>query len=316
MELSAIATEEGLSAAGNSRDGRGAARAPGITKLVSVVMPVRNGEAHVAHQLDALSRQTYARPWELLVVDNGCTDRTIAIVESRRGRLPGMRIVDASDRGGLNYARNRGAAAAQGDLLAFCDSDDVVAPGWLEALAEAARSADLVGGSLDVETLNDGLSRAWRPERSMVRLVPKHGLLPHAPGGNCAVWKEVALAVGWDEEFAFGSSDIEFCWRLQLAGYRLAFAADAVVHLRFRPSLRAMTRQFFVYGKSDAQLYRRFRRHGMVRSSAREALRSWRRLLTSVGDLASEPARGQWVRSAARCWGRAVGSVRWRVLFL
>lgn len=248
-------------------------------------------------------------------MDNGSTDGTRDILEGWRPHLPEIVVVDAGDRRGLNYARNRGAAAARGDLLVFCDADDVVAPGWLAALADAARGADLVAGTLDTQALNDDLARAWRPPVKSP-LARKHGFLPHAPGGNCAVWRDVADAVGWDEIFAFGSSDIEFSWRVQLAGYTLTLAEHAVVHLRFRPSLRALTRQYFVYGKSDPQLYCRFRRDGMQRSSVRNAIRTWWSLLTSIGELRAEPGRGQWLRVAARCLGRVAGSARRRVVFL
>jgi glycosyltransferase involved in cell wall biosynthesis len=251
-----------------------------------------------------------------VVVDNGCTDRTLDVVEEWRDRLPALTVVDAAGRRGLNYARNRGASAAHGDLLAFCDADDVVSPGWLEALAAAAVNADLVAGPLDVERLNDGLARAWRPESSMTRLDLKHNLLPHAPGGNCAVWKDVALEVGWDERFTFGSSDIEFSWRVQRAGYTLVMAEDAAVHLRFRESKWELARQYFRYGVSDAKLYRRFRHEGMQRSSPRAAARTWWGLMCSVGDLASTEGRGRWLRVAGRSFGRVVGSVRWCVLFL
>ncbi len=281
-----------------------------------MIIPVRNGERHISHQLEALSRQSYTGTWELVVVDNGCTDKTLEVVEEWRDRLPPVTVVDASGRRGLNYARNRGAAGARGDLLAFCDADDVVSPGWLEALATAALNADLVAGPLDVERLNDGLVRAWRPESSMTRLEPKHNLLPHAPGGNCAVWRDVALELGWDERFTFGSSDIEFSWRVQRAGYTLAMAEDAAVHLRFRENKWELARQYFRYGVSDAKLYRRFRREGMERSSPREAVRTWWKLVRSAGELASTEGRGRWLRVAGRSSGRVVGSVRWRVLFL
>ena len=101
-------------------------------------MPVLNGEEHIGDQLAALAAQTYRGEWELVVVDNGCRDRSMEIVREWAPRLPSVTIVDATARRGLNRARNAGAAAARGDFLAFCDADDVATPGWLEAMAEAA----------------------------------------------------------------------------------------------------------------------------------------------------------------------------------
>ena len=102
--------------------------------LVSVVMPVRNGARYIGEQLTALAAQSYHGPWELVVADNRCTDRTVSVVERFRSALPVVRLVEASTRVSLNHARNVGAAAAAGELLAFCDADDVADRDWLAAL--------------------------------------------------------------------------------------------------------------------------------------------------------------------------------------
>jgi glycosyltransferase involved in cell wall biosynthesis len=95
--------------------------------LVTVVLPVRNGERDLGRQLTALAAQSYAGKWELLVVDNGCTDRTLEVVRGFAGKLLQMRVVDATARRGLNYARNAGVAAA------LADSPDA----WARAHARA-----------------------------------------------------------------------------------------------------------------------------------------------------------------------------------
>jgi glycosyltransferase involved in cell wall biosynthesis len=285
--------------------------------LISVVMPVLNGEAHIADQLAALAAQTYDGDWELVVSDNGCTDRTIAIVEGCRGRLPSLTIADARGRRGLNHARNTGASAARGDFLAFCDADDVATPQWLEAMAKAARDADIVGGRLEWDTLNDPVVRAWRPQAPMTDLVVGHGFLRYAPGGNLGVWTRVAQEIGWDEEFTFGSSDHGFAWRAQLAGYRLAFAPDALMQQRFRSTLWSLARQHFRYGRSGPQLHRAFGHVGLPDPDNREAIEDWRGLIADVPALwASRELRGRWVRTASFRLGRLAGSVRAGVLCL
>jgi glycosyltransferase involved in cell wall biosynthesis len=288
----------------------------GAPELVSVIVPVRDAEAWIGEQLGALAKQTYRGRWEVVVVDNRCRDRSVRVARAWADRVPDLRIVEARARRSLNHARNVGARAARGDFLAFCDADDVVLPNWLEALVAAAPSADLVGGTFDIETLNPPLLQAWRPDEPLTELPVEHGLMPYVPGGNCGIWADVARRVGWDESFAFGSSELEFCWRAQLASYSLAFAPDAVVRLRYRRSLPALARQYLAYGSSGPALYRRFRAAGMRRDTG-DALWWWKWLLRRSPDVVrSRERRGLWVRVAAFRCGRVAGSLRARTLFL
>jgi glycosyltransferase involved in cell wall biosynthesis len=286
-------------------------------ELISVIIPVLNGEGHVGAQLGALASQSYRGSWEVVVVDNGCTDRTVEVARGWEDRLPALTIADARGRRGLNHARNAGVAAARGEFLAFCDADDVAAPGWLEAMAAAAPHADVVGGRNEWEALNDPVAIAWRPSGPMTRLMKDHGFLPYAPGGNLGVWRGVAEEIEWDEAFSFGGSDQVFAWRVQLAGYRLAYAPDALMQLRFRDSLIELARQFYGYGLSGPYVHRAFRDAGMPPADNRAALQQWRRLLAGVPDLwSSRERRGHWLRRLAFRSGRLVGSIRARTLVL
>jgi glycosyltransferase involved in cell wall biosynthesis len=283
------------------------------------VVPVLNGEAHIAEQLAALAAQTYTQPWEVVVVDNGCTDLTMTILDRWRDRLPELIIADARQRSGLNYARSAGASAARGDFLAFCDADDVVTPSWLEALADAAPHSDLVGGREEREALNDAMARAWhggsRPP--MTDLHSDYRFMPYVSGGNCGVWTGVARQIGWDESFSFGASDIEFAWRAQLAGFRASFQSAAVVQVRYRTATFALMKQFFRRGASEPHLFRCFRDSGMPRHGLLFACGSWAWLvLRFPRALRRREVRGNWLRIAASNCGRLWGSIRWRALYL
>jgi len=281
---------------------------------VSVVVPVLNEARDLPAQLEALAHQTYRGAWEVVVSDNGSTDGSPDLVRSWSDRLPQLRVVDASDRKGLNHARNVGAEQARGEFVAFCDGDDVVEPGWLDGLVNASPSADIVGGALDRGRLNAAATALHEPTD---RLPMKHDFLPGVPGGNCGVWRTVALELRWDEAFVFGGSDIEFSWRAQLAGYGVAWAPDAVVAVRAPTSAWAVARQWYKYGASGPQLFHAFRRHGMPRSRVSNALRTWAWSLVHVGDLFG-PVDAQWrlARTVSYRAGRLVGSVRARTLFL
>ena len=282
-------------------------------QLISVVMPVLNAEKHIGDQLAALAGQMYRGRWELVVVDNGCTDRSIDVVRAWAVRLPAVYIADATRRRGVNYARNVGIDTARGDFLVFCDADDVAAPGWLAGIAAAAPDGDLVAGSLDRESLNASTTDAWRVA---IQGFGGEGFLPFAPGGNCGVWADVARELHFDEEFAFGSSDIEFSWRAQRASYRLAVTPDAVMRVRTRRGLGELAGQFYAYGVSGPLLYRRFAPQGMPRPRAAGVAGDWLRVFTSAPALHRADRRAHAVKLAAFRFGRLVGSVRHRTLFL
>jgi hypothetical protein len=144
-----------------------------------------------------------------------------------------------------------------------------------------------------------------------------HGFLRYAAGGNMGVWTRVAREIGWDERFEFGSSDHGFAWNAQLAGYRLAYAPDALMQQRYRTTIWAAARQHYRYGRSGPHLRRAFRSVALKPPDNGQAVREWRRLAMSVPHLwASREDRGRWILAASVRLGRLTGSIRARVLCL
>jgi len=234
---------------------------------LSVIIAALNGAATIGEQLEALSTQTTTRRWELVVADNGSRDATLEIVRSYVESVPRLRIVDASDRRGLSYARNAAAAASAGRSLAFCDHDDRVAAGWLEAMAAALEANELVAGRLEHDLLNE----PWTID---VRGRPQtDGLLQYADDWppfafGCTLGVRLSLHQrlgGFDETLAIGAEDADYCWRAQQLGAELVFAPGAVTHYRLRRNLTAIYRQARNYGESEAQLYAKHRPLGLRR---------------------------------------------------
>src|SRR4051812_13101904 len=104
---------------------------------ISVVVVVKDGEAHLGRQLAALDAQVGAPPFEVIIADNGSRDGTCALVERWIQDGPSSPdralLVDAGARPGIPFARNQGVLASTGEVIAFCDADDVVAPTWVAA---------------------------------------------------------------------------------------------------------------------------------------------------------------------------------------
>ena len=116
---------------------RSGPRPPSVSELsISVVIPCRDAEPYLAQTIGSALDQTLV-PYEVIVVDDGSTDASVAI--ARRFERPvGSRVRVLSGRcGSASATRNLGASVASGDALMFLDADDVIAPDTLDALATA-----------------------------------------------------------------------------------------------------------------------------------------------------------------------------------
>lgn len=104
---------------------------------VSVVIPAKDAEAYLAEALESLTTQGLpAAEIEVLVIDDGSTDDTVAIAESWTSRLPRLRVLRNPGPHGPSAARNVGIAAAEGRAITFLDSDDWFGPGHLARMIE------------------------------------------------------------------------------------------------------------------------------------------------------------------------------------
>lgn len=283
-----------------------------VAPSVSVVIPVRNGADLLPEQLDALAAQT-TRDFEVVLSDNGSTDDTVDVALARADELR-LRVVDSSQRPGVSHARNVGIRNAAASKVLICDADDVVDPGWVAAMAEALDRDDVVCGRLDISRVNPPVVQSWSGAPPADSLPSTMRFLPYAYGGNLGLRRTVIDVVGeFDPEFVGGHEEVDFGWRVQQAGLTIGFVPDAVIHYRLRPSLRGTMRQRFWYGRSYAQLYRRFRDDGVPRTPWRDEARFYARLVRSLPRDARAGRTGFWLVTAAWTAGRLAGDVRYRV---
>lgn len=221
---------------------------------LSVILCVRNGENHVLKQLSALASQCEGLDCEILVVDNGSTDNTRSVVSrfiETMPRLP-VRLVDASGKPGIPFARNSGALASKGLTLAFCDADDVVYPGWISSWLGHAPAGVAAGrilprfpsGEPATGTVTEGII--------------DHPYLPFAGGCNFAVARDCFFAVGgFDESLPpYGFDDTDFSWRAQEAGYALGYVPSALVSYTVSDKSAAV-RKVFNLGRAQVAVMKR-----------------------------------------------------------
>jgi glycosyltransferase involved in cell wall biosynthesis len=284
----------------------------GIVRFVSVIVPSYNPGAGLQAQLAALDTQDYVGGVEVIVADNGSRDDSTDAAREWAASRPHVHILDAGARRGPGAARNAGVRAARGDLLAFCDADDVVSPGWLRALVESARDADLVAGRHECAVLNHPTVAACH---TLTEPGERHlGFLPIAAGSNLAVWRSVFEALGGFEEDCRTGEDVAFAWRAQLSGY-VYRTSTALAHKRLPADRLDTVKRFFRYGIGDAWLYREFVDAGMPRRTARESLALWRELARGFPAAPPDRRLRLWTIVLALSLGRLAGSARYRVLF-
>jgi len=235
---------------------------------LSVIIPCRNEARRVGHQLAALAHQEVDFPWEVVVVDNGSIDGTVARARRFEGLVPDLRVVDASEVTGVSHARNVGARLARGAWLVFCDADDVVGSGWLRAMAAALRDRPVVASRFDGSWLNPGRSDRPLGQQKGVETLWYPPFLRHAGGSGLGVWRECHEAIGGFDKRLRYLEDADYCIRLQLAGYDLHFAAAAVLHVRYPDNRRGSFRQARLWARANTALYRRYGLHGQAVASA------------------------------------------------
>ena len=162
----------------------------GSTTSVSVVIPAKNVAAYVGETLASALAQ--GEVTEVIVVDDGSTDNTIAIVRAIRD--PRLRLM-TNDSAGVSAARNLGARHASGEWLLFLDADDRLRPGAVAALLAAARGAPravLVYG--DYNTIDSEGRQVGRRDLLKGRRKPSGDVLTRLAAGNFIVNGGIALA--------------------------------------------------------------------------------------------------------------------------
>lgn len=222
--------------------------------LVSIVIPAYNAAKTLEACLRACLDQTYPE-MEIIVADDGSTDDTAAIA----ARL-GAQCVRQENRGPA-AARNTGARAAHGELVAFTDSDCVPQRDWIEQLvAGFAPGVVAVGGTYGIAN----------PRRLLARLVHEEIFVRHARFGddadflgsfNVAYRKAAYDAVGgFDESYrAASGEDNDLAYRLQDAGATLRFRHAAVVAHHHPERLGPYLRTQMRHGIWRVKIYLRHR---------------------------------------------------------
>jgi glycosyltransferase involved in cell wall biosynthesis len=224
--------------------------------LISVVVPFFNSEAHLAACIESLqSQEGVAEAYEIILIDNGSSDGSVAIA---RG-FDGIELLTEAKTGAY-AARNTGIRAASGSLIALTDADCVVDPDWLRAIVQGMEDpsvAILVGYCAYPSHASSALKLLAAYENAKAEYVL--GRCPpayqFAYANNMAVRRSVFDELGPFEEWP-RAADSELVHRLaaRRPDLRAVFhPAMRVTHLEFLRA-RDRTRRLSLYTRTNSQI--------------------------------------------------------------
>ncbi|RDI76260.1 putative glycosyltransferase [Gaiella occulta] len=252
----------------------------------TVVIPSWNGADLLADCLAALWRQTLP-PGEVIVIDNGSTDGTAAMLAEA---FPEVRLVGLDRNRGFAAAVNAGIRASDTPLIALLNNDAVAEPGWLAALVEAADGERVgmvaskivdaadpgriegIGLEVDPEGNPRQIGRGEPDGPGFVRCREVFGPIAAAALYRRQLLDEVGL---FDEDFFAYLEDVDLAWRARRAGWRCLYAPGAVVAHRRGSTGRRIPRRvsYLAWRNHPWLLAKNADRRMLVRFALRQPLR-------------------------------------------
>jgi glycosyltransferase involved in cell wall biosynthesis len=222
---------------------------------VSIIIPALNEERMIGRCLASLAKLDFARErFEVILVDNGSTDKTIEIAESFQDRL-NLRVLQKT---GVRISglRNLGAQEARGTIVAFLDADCLARSDWLERILELAPAdgVGVVGAHYLLPDDSSWVGRTWHRYQE----AEKSGEVSHVPAGDLIMRREEFLRLGGFDETIQTNEDYELCERVRKAGMTVqAYPQIGVVHLGTAQSLRVFFRKQAWHGTHVVKVFLR-----------------------------------------------------------
>lgn len=211
-----------------------------VVDLVSIIIPVYNGETTIAETLCSVFAQTHDH-LEILVIDDGSTDRTAAIVE----RMDDPRLtLHRFENGGAHVSRNRGIERARGDLLSFLDADDLWHPAKIASQVAALEAMPEAGVAYSfcryIDDRGNELHRGLQEPHQGNVLPQLFVSFFLQNGSNALIRRQVIERIGGFDESLEVCDDYDFYLR---AAEHFSFAVDAAHHVAYRVHAGSLSSQ-------------------------------------------------------------------------
>ncbi len=236
--------------------------------LVDIVIPTRNSEETLEDCLSSLNNQTYPKDKYRVIIIDDSTDNTLVIAHSFK-EIMNIKIVNATL--GPSDKRNLGVNLAQGEYIAFIDSDCLADPNWLLTAVKCLKEVSIgaVGGP-NLTPPDDSLlakcsgyifssffgtgplGQARYVCKGILREVQKNDLILC----NVVLRKAAYKKIGGFDPHLYPGEEINLFSKLSDIGYKLFYSPDMIVYHKRRPLFRPHLEQIFGYGKGRGQAVR------------------------------------------------------------
>ncbi|MBN1625851.1 MAG: glycosyltransferase [Deltaproteobacteria bacterium] len=225
--------------------------------LISVIIPAYNAQKSLSSLLDSLTVQSY-RGFEIIIVDDCSTDHT-SVVAQRYD----FQLINLEKNRGPAFCRNIGSGKANGEILAFTDSDCRADLDWLENIHRhfINDEADALIGKVILNpsnSLGDSISALGFPAGGSVGFdkiwrVDGNGFTNSLSSCNCAIKKDAfESAGGFDETFPYaGGEDSYLAYSLMQSGHTIKYCPDVIMYHEARDSLKDFLKWQFRRGVSS-----------------------------------------------------------------
>lgn len=243
---------------------------------VSVIVSLFNVENYIEPCLESLSKQEIL-PYQIILIDNSSTDKSIEKIRNFITGHPEMNIILLNEtKKGIASARNKGLQYADGDIIAFTDSDCLPRKDWVKKMIELyeTEKIDGVGGiaylynpltlSEKIEALDMAIPRQLR--KSVIDKKYDPFLSKFIMGFNASYRREVFKQIKeLDELFTIAGDDIDFCIRAFERGFKLmAWHPEMVIWHLPRKSLKLYLKKIFIYAMSLSILFKKHFKNEML----------------------------------------------------
>ncbi|NJC25883.1 glycosyltransferase family 2 protein [Neolewinella antarctica] len=209
--------------------------------VISVVMPMYNGEPYVVAAIESVLQQTFA-DWELLVIDDGSADGGPALVRNTFSD-PRIRLLANDGNQGVAYTRNAGIAASRGEFLAWLDCDDLITPDRLETqLSYLSDHPELGACGSWIQLFGAGKETTGRPPESPAVLRAFLLFTPIIPNATVMLRVELVRKFGLEYDITLPvAEDYDFVLR---CSEHFSFGIVQRALYRYRAAENSLTQRF------------------------------------------------------------------------